>query len=378
MKPVRAVVWVAVLLAMLVPMLVTPTQSTTAQTDNRVFVNVDFLNLRTGPDADYLSIGILNGGEDYPVIAKSPDGIWFKVSGTPFGDGWVRGRFVIFRGDIDTVPVDSGPYGALTPDIFLVSINVPAFDFPRGEIVGTLVGGGTEYVVIGRSYDGLWVELSTTIGDVWVTASSGAFRGNWFSVPLTFGVPSAVTFGADPNIVFVNVDFLNLRTGPSPEFAILGILEGDDALSYTVEGISPDGVWFYITGTEFGAGWVRSTFTIFRGDIDSVSVIEPPYGDLQANSFLVVIFVPVFDAPRGNEQNFLLPPGEYAVTGRDFNGGWIRLDTPQFGEVWTQFSRGFFRGIYFNVPIIDVRVLETAPTNVVTVTPLPEDTTGFD
>lgn len=381
MKQLRVVVWVALLVALVAPVVVLSAPMASAQSDSRIFVNVDFLNLRTGPDAKYQTLGVLNGGEDYAVIAKSPDGAWFKVTGTPFGDGWVRGRFTIFRGSIDTVPVDSGPYGALEPFVFLVYINIAAFDYPQGEAIGTLVGGNTQYEVIGRSYDGLWVQVRSSLGNVWVTTSSGAFRGSWFDVPIAYGLPEPATFGPTPDILFVNVEFLNLRTGPDAEYAILGILRGGQ--QYTVEGISPDGIWFYIVGTPFGNGWVRGGFTIFRGDIFDVRVINPPYGDLLQSTFVVSIYIPIFDVPKGNELVFYLPPGEYLVTGRNFDGTWIRLQTPQFGEVWTQYSRGFFRGIYFNVPIIDERVLliEGASNNyniATTSTTANPPLTGFD
>lgn len=368
MKQLRVVVLVAVLSALIVPLLVSSaTQPARAQSDNRIFVNVDFLNLRTGPDAKYRLLGVLNGGEEYAVVAKSPDGIWFKVTGTPFGDGWVRGRFTIFRGDINSVPVDSGPYGELEPFVFIVYINVAAFGVPRGESIGTLVGGDVQYEVVGRSYDGLWVQVRSTIGDVWVTANSGAFRGSWFDVPITYGLPQPATFGPTQNVVIVNVEFLNLRTGPDAEYAILGILEGGE--QYTVAGVSPDGIWFYVVDTPFGDGWLRGGFTVFRGDYEEVPVINPPYGDLLQSTFVVVVYIPVFDVPNGRELQFLLPPGEYAITGRNYTGGWIRLQTPQYGEVWTQFSRGFFRGIFFNVPIIDERVLAITATNNVSVAP---------
>ncbi len=379
MKQLRVVVWFVLLTALVLPLIVLPISSANAQSENRIFVNVDFLNLRTGPDAKYQVLGVLNGGEDYAVIAKSPDGTWFKVTGTPFGDGWVRGRFTIFRGDINSVPVDSGPYGALEPFVFLVFINVPAFERPGGEPIGTVTGGQTQYQVVGRSYDGLWVQVRAPIGDVWLTTSSGAFRGSWFDVPITYGLPEPVTFGPTVNTIFVNVEFLNLRTGPDAKYAILGILRGGQ--QYTVAGISPDRIWFYIVGTPFGDGWVRGGFTIFRGDINEVPVIEPPYGQLLPSTFVVAVYIPVFDAPRGRELQFLLPPGEYAVTGRNFAGGWIRLDTPQFGEVWTQFSRGFFRGVYFNVPIIDERVITiTSAENAINSSSTTQNPpiTGFD
>jgi uncharacterized protein YraI len=350
MKNLRAVLLLVAILLGLTPFLLTPAPQADAQSGGAVVVvNTFRLNLRTGPGVQYQTIGELVGGETYAVEAISPDRIWFKISGTPAGTGWVRGRFTIFRGDIDSVPVDAGPYGALVPNVFIVNINIPAFDRPGGRIIGTIQGGGQQYSVVGRSFDGIWIQLQTSLGIVWAQSASGAFRGQWFDLDITFGQEAAVTFQAEQEVVVVNAFRLNVRTGPGVEFLSLGTVEGGD--QFRVIGISPDRIWFRVTGTPFGDGWVRGRFIIFRGDIEAVNVVEGPYGQLQPETFVMDVFIPVFDNIEG-QQLGLLTPSEYIVTGRSFEGGWIRIQTADFGNVWTQLSRGFFRGDFFDVPII--------------------------
>lgn len=350
MKNLRQLLLLAAILLGFLPLLLVPNTEAEAQGGGAVVVINSFrLNIRTGPGVQFQSLGELEGGQTYAVEATSPDKIWFKVRGTPFGTGWVRGRFTIFRGDIDSVPVDAGPYGALARSTFIVNINIPAFDQPGGEIIGTILGGGREYEAVGRSFDGIWIQLNTPQGVVWAQSASGAFRGLWFDLAITAGQEGGVLFQPEREVVIVNAFRLNVRTGPGVGFLSLGTLEGGQ--EFEVIGISPNRIWFLITGTPFGDGWVRGRYTIFRGDIDAVNVVPGPYGAVQPATFLTEVFVPVFDSVGGNRLG-LLAPAEYVVTGRDFNGGWIRIRTNDQGDVWTQISRGFFRGNYFGVPII--------------------------
>lgn len=324
-----------------------PTEEAEAQDGAVVVVNAFRLNMRTGPGVQYAVVGELEGGDTYAVEAISPDRIWFKINGTPYGTGWVRGRYIVFRGDIEAVPVDSGPYGELASASFIVNINIPAFDEPNGDIIGTVLGGGRQYSVIGRSFDGGWVQLAAPNGVVWAQAASGAFRGVWFNLPVTYGGQGEIVFGPTSATAVVNAYGLNLRTGPGVEYRVIRVLEGGD--TYDIVGISPDRIWFLIQ-TSTGEGWVRGRYIAFRGDINEVPIVEGPYGEIQSATFLIVVYVPVYDRPNGTLLG-LLEPFEYPVTGRNFEGGWMQIDTGAYGEVWTQYSRGFFRGVYFDVPI---------------------------
>lgn len=246
-----------------------PIPTTQAQDgQNIVIVNATALNLRSGPSAEYTSLGILRGGETYVVDGISPDYIWFHILDTAFGDGWVRGRHTIFRGDINSVKVISTGYGPIDT----------------------------------HSY------------------------------------------------VIVNATGLFLRTGPGVQYAILGELRGGQ--SYTVEGLSSDGIWFYVSGTPFGAGWLRGRYTIYRGNIRTVQSLDGPIGRLAPSYLFVHIFIPVYSSIDGRQLGLIPGRFEYLVTGRSLDGKWIQIQTPQFGKVWTQIVRGSFRGYYFNVPVI--------------------------
>ncbi|NDJ87384.1 MAG: hypothetical protein GYB66_16015 [Chloroflexi bacterium] len=314
-----------------------------------LIVNVGALNIRTGPGVEYASIGVLNGGQSYNIEGISPDRIWFYIVGTSYGDGWVRGRHTIFRGDIDAVPVINGPYGELSASTFYVNIRIPVYDAPRGVELG-YVPGGVEYAAVGRDFVGDWIQIQTPqYGAAWARFASGVFRGYYFNLPIDPGtVPQ---FGDTDPILYVNVEALNLRAGPGANYAVLGVLTGGN--SYSVTGVSPDQIWFYIVGTPYGDGWVRGRHTTFRGDIDAVPELGPDYyGALQGAVFYVSIYIPVYDKPGGNALGLIPGRAQYAISGRSSGGGWVRLETSMYGTVWTQYSRGFFQGSWVNLPII--------------------------
>ena len=67
-------------------------------------VNTSFLNVRSGPGGFFAVAAVLSGGDRYTPLGISDDGEWFLIEGT-FGRGWVDQDFVLFRGEINNVPI---------------------------------------------------------------------------------------------------------------------------------------------------------------------------------------------------------------------------------------------------------------------------------
>ncbi len=63
-------------------------------------------NVRDGPGADYDQVGVLIAGQILPVLGRSPDSAWLKVTyiGGPDNTGWVFREFVNLVGDLPTIP----------------------------------------------------------------------------------------------------------------------------------------------------------------------------------------------------------------------------------------------------------------------------------
>ncbi len=67
-------------------------------------VNTSFLNVRSGPGAQYTSIVTLVGGTELPVLGIAKDKVWYYVA-TAVGNGWVNINFLLARGDFSNVPM---------------------------------------------------------------------------------------------------------------------------------------------------------------------------------------------------------------------------------------------------------------------------------
>lgn len=67
------------------------------------------VNVRRGPGTNFNPpLGALPAGESTEILARNPQGDWFKVRFYN-GDGWVLGSLVTVSGDISDLTVDPGP-----------------------------------------------------------------------------------------------------------------------------------------------------------------------------------------------------------------------------------------------------------------------------
>ncbi len=69
-----------------------------------LIVNASFLNIRSGPGGYFSIVAVTSGGSRYTPLGITSDGEWFLVTGD-FGRGWVDQDFVLFRGEINNVPI---------------------------------------------------------------------------------------------------------------------------------------------------------------------------------------------------------------------------------------------------------------------------------
>jgi uncharacterized protein YgiM (DUF1202 family) len=68
------------------------------------FVATGALNIRTGPNSVFPSMGTVYAGTRMPIIGQSPDRGWWYVASS-FGDGYVSKQYVMAEGDTSGVPV---------------------------------------------------------------------------------------------------------------------------------------------------------------------------------------------------------------------------------------------------------------------------------
>lgn len=150
-------------------------------------VNTPFLNVRSGPGAQYTAIATVPGGTQFDVIGLASDEVWWLVQGA-FGQGWVNEEFILFRGNLDNVPVIDLEIaaGAVARPVAVVSTAIALRVAPRFDSVqiGTLVGPA-EFPIVARTPDYSWVQIETPIGFGWVPYVEILLRGDGNLVPIT-------------------------------------------------------------------------------------------------------------------------------------------------------------------------------------------------
>lgn len=152
----------------------------------RVIVNTSYLNVRSGPGAQFTPVTTVAGGSEFAAIGRTPDGVWFLVQG-PFGQGWVNQEFVIFRGVYDNVAII--PYtsavGVLSTPTAVISGPTVLYVAPGVNFgVAGSVAGPVEVPIVARTADGTWIQVNTSLGFGWVLTSQVLLRGDLSLIPI--------------------------------------------------------------------------------------------------------------------------------------------------------------------------------------------------
>lgn len=153
----------------------------------RVVVNTAFLNIRSGPGAQYTGITTVSGGTELAVLGFAPDRVWYLVSGT-FGQGWLNSEFTLFRGDGRRLPIIREAIGEVAAPTGVVNGSVTLYAAPNLTLgnIGTLTGP-IEVPVVARTADSLWVQVETSLGFGWIQAEFVTLQGNIGLVPIIGG-----------------------------------------------------------------------------------------------------------------------------------------------------------------------------------------------
>lgn len=149
-----------------------------------IVINTAFLNIRSGPGAQYTTIATVSGGDELAVLGIAEDRVWFLVQGT-FGRGWVNNEFTLFRGVIDNVPVIHDVTGVLSAPTAIVPAGVSLFAAPGANFgaIGT-IPATAELPVVARTADFAWVQVNTVNGFGWLLASQVTLRGDTSTIPI--------------------------------------------------------------------------------------------------------------------------------------------------------------------------------------------------
>jgi uncharacterized protein YraI len=151
-----------------------------------IVVNTGFLNIRSGPGAQFSIVATVPGGTELPVIGIAKDRVWFLVD-APFGQGWINSEFAVFRGSIDVVPVvhEAAIQGVFSAPVAKVADSVTLYAAPGVNFgaIGTL-SGPVDAPIVAITRDSLWVQLNTSLGFGWALASQVILQGDLSIVPV--------------------------------------------------------------------------------------------------------------------------------------------------------------------------------------------------
>ncbi len=152
-----------------------------------IIINTAFLNVRSGPGAQYTSVATVSGGTELPVLGIAEDRVWFFVQGT-FGRGWVNNEFTLFRGVIDNVPTISdftATTAVLASPTAIVPAGISLFAAPGANFgaIGS-IPATAELPVVARTADFAWIQVNTVNGFGWLLTEQVTLRGDTSLIPI--------------------------------------------------------------------------------------------------------------------------------------------------------------------------------------------------
>lgn len=248
-------------------------------------VTAAYLNVRSGPGANYSVLGTVAARDQLPIVGRTADSTWFHVE-TPFGAGWVSASYVVTRNEFGAAPITtetaqnapiSGPVGIINTG----ALNIRSGPGAQYSSIGVL-SGGTETRIIGRTRDWSWWLLETSLGNGWANAMYVIVRGDTRNVPYVAPGTTAPATNEQPGetspepelaspVAIVNTGALNIRSGPNSSFSSLGSVYAGAKLP--IIGQSPDRGWWFVQ-SPFGNGWISKAFCYTTGSTSAVPVIN--------------------------------------------------------------------------------------------------------
>lgn len=182
----------------------------------------------------------------------------------------------------------------------------------------------TTITLVGRNAGATWVEITGGFGRGWVSAQYIVITGGGEigSLPVT---DTAIS----PFVTIIAFPAVAVRSGPSTEFPVLGILSLGTAVD--VIGQDPKSVWLQVQ-TVFGTGWILSRYTTVTGNI-----FAAPNTDDKATPVVINVNyrTNVRSAPNSTASVvYTLGYEEYAtIAGVSKDGKWWKI-SGKFGSGW--------------------------------------------
>lgn len=151
----------------------TPTPAPTATfppypaNDTGIYVTTqDFLNLRKGPSEYFEVLDVLPPETTLMAIGRTADTRWVQVVEPSGRRGWLFVRYLVYSGDVVTLPVDGinpEPFIRQAGAVVITTRETPIYD-RRGVQIGTFPAG-TRVELTGRLGSGEWARYQALYND---------------------------------------------------------------------------------------------------------------------------------------------------------------------------------------------------------------------
>jgi len=342
------------------PSLAQPPARVSAQTGPYA-ITKSAVYVRGGPGTGFWVLGTLYYGTAVPILNASPDGAWWYVS-APFGEGWMaKSGATAYSTEAVTV-YDPGAIGT----IITAAVNVRYGAGINAASLG-IIGQGQQVYVLARNADGSWLQIRWSYGTGWVAAEhvsvtgvpavvddgSGGYSGDGSGVPLTTDIPYVIVMSA----------YLNVRTGPGINYAVLGAVTGGDQLP--VVGRTADNTWYQVEAN-FGTGWVYAGYVVTRNEYGGSPVTTASAATAEVAGPIGVVNTGALNIRSGPGSQYtslgVLAGGtETQIVGRTQDWTWWLLDTP-VGTGWANAIYIIVRGDTSGVPhVVPGTTVEAQP-----------------
>ncbi len=350
----KALIWILLGLVACAPSLAQPPARVAAQTGPYAITS-GAVYVRGGPGTGFWILGTLYYGTAVPILNSSPDGAWWYVS-APFGEGWMaKSGATAYSTEAVTVR-DPGSIGT----ILTGAVNVRYGAGINSASLG-IIGQGQQVYVLAQNADGSWLQIRWEYGTGWVAAEhvsvAGALAvvddgsGGYAGVPVTSDTPYAIVMSA----------YLNVRTGPGINYAVLGAVAGGDQLP--IVGRTADNTWYQVQAS-FGTGWVYAGYVVTRNEYGGSPVTTASAATAEVAGPIGVINAGALNIRSGPGAQYtsigVLAGGtETQIVGRTLDWTWWLLDTP-VGTGWANAMYVIVRGDTANVPHVTPGTTVTA------------------
>ncbi|MBI5960074.1 MAG: SH3 domain-containing protein [Chloroflexi bacterium] len=340
-----------------------PVSPVDAQTGPYLIAN-GAVNVHAGPGFGFWILSTLYNTEAVPILGVSPDGLWWYISARS-GEGWVS-KMPVTAYNTSTVAVrDPGIIGTVTSGALNVRFGAGINAASLGQL-----GQGQQVYVLSQNADGSWLEIRWAYGTGWVSAGMLATTGQ---AAISDDGSAAIPLSADTPYVVVLATYLNVRSGPGPNYSVLGAVLG--GISLPIVGRSADSSWYQVE-TIYGTGWVYAGYVATRNEYGASPVTTSSAADAPVTGPIGVVNAGSLNIRSGPGAQYsslgaLAGGTETQIVGRTLDWTWWLLDTP-VGTGWANAMYIIPRGDISNVPhVAPGTTVEASPGQAEAEAPVP-------